>query len=128
MDNLIDASTVTTGASMTTVKSYSSFTSVAGWNDFNFDTPYIWDGTSNLVIEFCYDNAVTMPTGGQDVILVYYDGGAANQGNCFLQNGINCGQAFTSVNYFSSGAKPVARFGYGILQTVVQTALNSSGQ
>lgn len=27
-----------------------------GWEDFTFDYPYLWDGTSNIVIEFCTDN------------------------------------------------------------------------
>ena len=32
----------------------------AGWNNHTLTTPYNWDGTSNLVIEICYDNlAVT---------------------------------------------------------------------
>jgi len=28
----------------------------AGWYDFNFTTPFNWDGTSNIVIEFTYNN------------------------------------------------------------------------
>jgi len=30
---------------------------VAGWNTFTFDTPFNWDGTSNLLIEYCFDNS-----------------------------------------------------------------------
>ena len=29
---------------------------VTGWNTHTFDVAYEWDGTSNLVVEICYDN------------------------------------------------------------------------
>ena len=31
-------------------------TAVSGWNTFQFDVPYYWDGNSNLIIEVCFDN------------------------------------------------------------------------
>jgi hypothetical protein len=31
-------------------------TVTAGWNAHIFDTAYIWDGVSNLVVDICYDN------------------------------------------------------------------------
>ncbi len=33
-----------------------NISSTLGWNTYNFQTPYEWDGTSNLIIEFCFDN------------------------------------------------------------------------
>ena len=27
-----------------------------GWNMLTFSTPYVWDGSSNIIIEVCYDN------------------------------------------------------------------------
>jgi hypothetical protein len=27
-----------------------------GWNQYNFDRLYVWDGTSNLVVDVCWDN------------------------------------------------------------------------
>ncbi|MFC1732464.1 T9SS type A sorting domain-containing protein [candidate division KSB1 bacterium] len=45
---------ITTG--LTEVYSVSSFTPVSGWNTHNFSTYFIWDGTSNLLVETCYDN------------------------------------------------------------------------
>jgi len=37
---------------------YNINTSIAsvGTVNFNFHTPFIWDGTSNIVVEFCFDN------------------------------------------------------------------------
>lgn len=31
-------------------------TVTSGWNVFNLPTPYYWDGTSNLVVEVCFNN------------------------------------------------------------------------
>jgi hypothetical protein len=36
----------------------SSYSTVPGWNNHNFAMTYDWDGTSNIVIETCYDNSV----------------------------------------------------------------------
>jgi len=41
------------------VYSSPSFSTVAGWNTIALSTPYNWDGTSNLVVEVCYDNTST---------------------------------------------------------------------
>jgi trimeric autotransporter adhesin len=120
--------TVTQGSSMKTVKSVSSYTTASGWNSFALDSAYLWDGTSNLVVEFCFDNGSSQAGAGADQLSAYYDGSGAAQGNMFLQNGINCSQAFSSVSYYGSGRKPVVGFTYGIPETTVATTLNSSTQ
>ncbi len=28
-----------------------------GWNDFSFATPFTWDGISNIIVQFCFDNS-----------------------------------------------------------------------
>jgi hypothetical protein len=33
-----------------------SYADVTGWNVHNFNTPFIWDGTSDLIIETCFNN------------------------------------------------------------------------
>ena len=33
-----------------------AYFSVQGWNSFNLQNPYNWDGSSNLVVEICFDN------------------------------------------------------------------------
>lgn len=33
-----------------------NYNTVIGNNNFQFDQPYDWDGTSSLIVEFCYDN------------------------------------------------------------------------
>jgi len=52
----IPTSGYVTTTSFPTVYSNTAYNAVAGWNLHNFTTPILWDGTSNLVIEVCFDN------------------------------------------------------------------------
>ncbi len=47
-------------SNLTTVYSIASYSSVVGWNTHQFSVPFVWDGSSNVVIETCFDN---YPTG-----------------------------------------------------------------
>ncbi|MFN0202309.1 MAG: HYR domain-containing protein, partial [Bacteroidia bacterium] len=40
---------------MSTVYS-SAFTPLSGWNIIYFNTPFQWDGNSNIIVEVCFDN------------------------------------------------------------------------
>jgi hypothetical protein len=46
-----------TSTAFTTVYTNTLYNAVPGWNLYNFTTPVLWDGVSNLVIEVCYDNS-----------------------------------------------------------------------
>jgi gliding motility-associated-like protein len=46
-----------TATAMTSVYSASSLTLVTGWNTWSFSTPFNWDGTSNVLIEVCFNNS-----------------------------------------------------------------------
>lgn len=48
------SSTFVTG--LTEVYSNPVYTHVGGWNVHNFQTPFVWDGTSNVVVEVCFNN------------------------------------------------------------------------
>ncbi|MFM8493517.1 MAG: hypothetical protein ACKOA7_07275, partial [Bacteroidota bacterium] len=39
-----------------TVYSVPSYTDVPGWNTHNFQTPFVWNGQSNVVVEVCFQN------------------------------------------------------------------------
>ena len=41
----------------TSVYSNPNYSTVVGNNTFNFTTPFVWDGISNVVINFCFENA-----------------------------------------------------------------------
>ncbi|ANE49458.1 T9SS type A sorting domain-containing protein [Flavisolibacter tropicus] len=105
------------------VGSYSSYTTVNGWNTFNFNTPFYWNGSSNIVIEVCYDNGSTSATENSDVAFGYSDGGAPAQDNMYWQDNLSCSGSYSLVNSFGNGVKPMARFSIG---TAVATALNST--
>jgi hypothetical protein len=42
-----------------------NYTVADGMNTFTFSTPFVWNGTSNILVEFCYDN-ITAPGGTGD--------------------------------------------------------------
>lgn len=42
--------------SLTTVFNASSYSDISGWNTHTFSNPFYWDGTSNLIIETCFNN------------------------------------------------------------------------
>lgn len=41
---------------LTTVVNPRTINLAAGWNDYAFDQNYDWDGTSNIIIDVCYNN------------------------------------------------------------------------
>lgn len=43
-------------AGFITVYGPKTFIDTAGWNTHNFSSPFYWDGTSNILIETCFDN------------------------------------------------------------------------
>jgi len=110
-------------ASFTTVYS-ADYTTVDGWNSFNFTTPFVWNGTSNVVVVICYDNGAT--TGVNDNCQVYTDGIAGS--NYVWQNTINCTGSFSSWSLYNNGYKPIIQFVYADPGTQVQTTLNTSRQ
>jgi hypothetical protein len=110
-------------ASFTTVYS-ANYTSSSGWNNFTFTTPFVWDGTSNIVVEICYDDGAS--TDLTDNAEAYTDG--SSNSNYVFQSGINCGGSFSSFSLYNSGFKPIVQFIYADPGTQVQTLLNSSRQ
>jgi hypothetical protein len=124
---LYDGSTITLGSSMIVVKSLDSFATVAGTNTFTFDTPWTWDGTSNVVVEVCYDNGTAAPTDAADQFVFYPDGGGNNQYNTLYQDNIDCDQSFSALTApGGNGLKPRMFLTYGVPTTGVQSTVNSS--
>ncbi|GAA4733759.1 hypothetical protein GCM10023229_09810 [Flavisolibacter ginsenosidimutans] len=111
--------------STTTYKTLSSYSTVNGLNAFVLDAPFIWDGTSNVVVEVCYDNGSTA-TNAADILQGYADGGGASQGNMIWQNNINCGTNYTSVGYYASGIKPVVTFTADVVANTVETSASAT--
>ena len=62
-----DLLTYSFGSGYTTVYSGSQTISGTGWHVITLDTPFAWDGTSNLAIQICFNN-----TGYSSDSEVYY--------------------------------------------------------
>jgi hypothetical protein len=43
----------------TTVYSAATYTAIAGANTHTFSTPFVWDGTSNILVDICYNISAT---------------------------------------------------------------------
>ncbi|HSR38905.1 MAG TPA: hypothetical protein VLL95_08320 [Phnomibacter sp.] len=53
-----------------TVYSTTFYIVSSGINDFNLQMPFSWDGTSNVIVEFCFDNEALSPSGGGSADIV----------------------------------------------------------
>lgn len=85
----------------TTVFTQASFIAISGLNTHVFSTPFVWDGTSNIVIETCQTNAITGTTTVAGYTPVYTSTvGAAN-------STITCG----ATTGFIGTTKPIMQFG-----------------
>ena len=76
---------------------------VAGYNDITLDVPFVWDGTSNLLIEICTgpSNPFSSPWGG-----VAVSTGIASGSRFYRTDGSSaCGVATSSTN----SHKPLCR-------------------
>lgn len=106
---------------LTTVYTAATYYNQVGVNDFLLQTPFIWDGTSNILVEMCYDNDVTNPSagGGADNVKTSVTGSTDNPSSNRMaiwkrENGNSC-DGLTSSGTLYTGAgtsyyRPVMRF------------------
>ncbi|MFH1319184.1 MAG: PKD domain-containing protein [Bacteroidota bacterium] len=52
-----NSTTSTFESGMTTVWGPQTYTETNGWNTHTFTTPFVWNGTSNILIETCFNNS-----------------------------------------------------------------------
>ncbi len=55
-------------SSFVTIYTSPSYMPAVGTNVFQFSEPFMWDGTSNIVLEFCHGNPVSSPTMSRAVL------------------------------------------------------------
>lgn len=53
--NALPANAYVTG--LTQVTNPTPYNSIVGWNTHTLDFPYTWDGTSNLIVQVCFNNS-----------------------------------------------------------------------
>ncbi len=110
------------GPTFTTVYPATSYSTVAGANLFTFTTPFTWDGVSNIVIEYCWDNAaagLSDATEGNSAPL-----GAGIKATAYYTT--NASPPCTAVAGFVSDVRVRATFGTAVVGTPVSTALSNT--
>jgi hypothetical protein len=108
---LTTATSLTTtfdNSGLTELYSNASLDPVVGWNQHNFSTNLVWDGTSNILLDLCYDlvtsNAYTKNAG------VYYTQTSFTSVNYYFSDSqVACGR--TSANYTSSNRANIRLIG-----------------
>lgn len=107
-----------TGATTVFTGNYST---VAGVNTIPI-TSFPWDGTSNLLVDICFDNTTAS---GDDQIQ-----GATSAANTFFDRqstNVTPGCSIASSAFvFGTSSRPIITFGMTITGTAVSTALNST--
>jgi hypothetical protein len=101
-----------------------SYATTLGQNTLNLSTPFAWDGTSNLLVEFCYDN-VTIPGGSGDNIA---SSSTANMFGIWNRAATGTGCTLAAVYSSSSGSyiRPDLTFTLNKKNNPAETALNSA--
>lgn len=107
-----------TGA--TTVYS-ASYSTVVGLNTIPI-TSFFWDGTSNLLVDMCFDNTTAS---GDDLIQ-----GATSIANTIFDRqstNVTAGCAIVNSSFvFGTSSRPIITFSINTAGTVISTALNST--
>ena len=94
-----------------------AYSTVVGWNTLPFSTNFTWDGTSNIVVNFCFNNATDI--NANDVLDGYQGTNATTVFN--KSNGSTAGCSLTTTSG-TSPAKPILR----LTQVVPATAMEST--
>ena len=109
------------GASFTQVYT-GNYSSVTGDNIFAFSTPFFWNGTSNVVINFCFDNGAV--TSSFDIVeATSAPLGAGIRGTCWSNGGAGSGCSLAAA--FVSDARMTTTFDASS-GNPVETVLNNN--
>lgn len=120
------ATTLATGfqsPTFTTVYPTTNYSTTIGDNLISFSTPFAWDGTSNILVNYCFDNPVA------EALSDITEGTVAPLGvgtRATTYSNASVSSPCTSSAAFISDARIKATFGTSITGTTVSTALNSS--
>lgn len=105
---------------LTTVYS-NSITGTEGWNTYPFQSNYEWDGSSNLLVEICFDNST-------------WDGGLNVRGTAtpFISTAQveadgEVGCTLPGTNAFTNNERPNLRFGNCLIPSPLSVMLSPAG-
>ena len=68
------ANNVPFAGALTTVFGPLAYTTVAGVNTINLSNPIVWNGTSNLLIQYCFDNASNIGSNDDRILITQTTG------------------------------------------------------
>lgn len=71
-------------------------TVVSSWNDFDFTNLFLWDGTSNIYVDFCFNNSSVV---GQDQIIGFNIGTVGEESLTFRTSNVTPGCELNSGGY-----------------------------
>lgn len=102
-----------------------NYTTVAGFNTITLTTPFIWDGTSNLLVELCYDNSTATGAGvGTDGVV-----GTTMTGYCHFDRAdatTGCTMPNATFVFGGSGGRPDIRINATLIATPIETVATSN--
>ncbi|MFT3911087.1 MAG: T9SS type A sorting domain-containing protein [Ferruginibacter sp.] len=105
----------------TTVYGPANYSPTVGVNTFTLGTPFVWDGTSNIVIEYCFSNQITGTT--TTAVTNDYTTTAYNSFINYQLDGATSNICTNTSITNTSGSRPRLIFG-GQVGTVVTGSLN----
>lgn len=90
---------------LNTVFTTTAYSGTTGWNMHSFSTPFLWDGTSNIIIETCFNNNNTGTTGNTATYLTT----GFTSGTCRYYNADNTATVCTGTTSTASTSRPNGR-------------------
>jgi hypothetical protein len=109
-----------TGA--TTVAGPMDYNTIVGTNVINLTSSFIWDGTSNILVDICYDNVSPSSGSGSNDLVKGTNGG---DGCHFTRQNVTPGCSLVSaLNIFAGAGKPDITFTISSTGGPIASALN----
>ena len=107
-----------TETGLTSLVNNASVSVVSGWNTFNISSPYYWDGSSNILFEFCFNNT---SSSNSDVI-----SSTSKSSNVAMFNISSTGSdnGCSLAGFYSETEQPDLRFNY----TPIMDASNATNK
>lgn len=111
-------------------KYFSDHTTSTGTNQFNFSSPFFWDGISNLYIQFCWNN--TAANGATSDIEQHSQALVSTSGHLLHYQVLNstngCTDPTNGFTFFNIPIQPRIEFEYEAIGTFIESEINSNAQ
>ncbi len=108
--------------SLSTVFGPVNYSTVVGSNTFTLSSAFVWDGTSNILVDMCFDNT---SAAGATADLVDGTSGTATEQHDRVNGGVGC--SLTTANTIFGGyARPVMTFTINPTGNAIETVLNNN--